>query len=542
MECGELPSGSLRVRHSPHPAESPLAKYCRADYRRFTSSLDRRTDLVPRRSHDFLADLNDSATLRSFIERRAVSPAAIWRLFVDPASLQRQVFNAFDPRPLRMESSKPGEDFHQLHVDLDSVRGDHATVQGLLRKIQLSDAPKCQVLAGHAGSGKSTELSHLKSLLEDVTNDRRFATVVCNTDEDLDRYDIDFPDLLLAMIRQVTRQLAREPYGVKLAMGFLAQRINSLKEVLKTPMEVSSVDLDVGLASITTAVKTSPSLRRTIRNLVDSDAGPWMEAANQLFDSAVSALTAIEGNNWAGLVIIVDGLDKMVDREVNENVSIATGDRKELSPTTRTTERLFVHRSAQMTGLRCHVVYTMPLTLAYSHHEKTIESNYGGRVSVLPMAKISQKPPSNRVHAPGQELFREMIGRRLAKISVREEDVFESTSDRDEIIRLSGGQPTELMRLIAEAVVRGGLPIKDLTIRQLVVLDARSFARNLKSVHWNILDEIQKSGRFVRDDSNESVFRELLDMRAILQYVNDDEWYGVNPIVESIDRNHRNVS
>ena len=30
---------------------------------------------------------------------------------------------------------------------------------------------------------------------------------------------------------------------------------------------------------------------------------------------------------------------------------------------------------------------------------------------------------------------------------------------------------------------------------------------------------------------SDETFRELLASRAILQYVNDEEWYGVNPLI-----------
>jgi hypothetical protein len=38
----------------------------------------------------------------------------------------------------------------------------------------------------------------------------------------------------------------------------------------------------------------------------------------------------------------------------------------------------------------------------------------------------------------------------------------------------------------------------------------------------------------VRNEAQELLFRELLNSRTILQYVNDEEWYGLNPMVASI--------
>jgi len=49
--------------------------------------------------------------------------------------------------------------------------------------------------------------------------------------------------------------------------------------------------------------------------------------------------------------------------------------------------------------------------------------------------------------------------------------------------------------------------------------------------HWRVIEQVRLDAGFSRSEDNEDVFRDLLDSRAILQYVNDKEWYGVNPLV-----------
>ena len=64
----------------------------------------------------------------------------------------------------------------------------------------------------------------------------------------------------------------------------------------------------------------------------------------------------------------------------------------------------------------------------------------------------------------------------------------------------------------------------------------REYARQLRLEHWPILEEIRRHGTFALTKEDEALFRELLASRAILQYVNKQEWYGLNPMVTALKR------
>ena len=76
------------------------------------------------------------------------------------ADLVQRVYQHFGVEPLQPEQS-------ELYVDLDEARGSTGDVSRLENTIRRSGATfTCQVLAGHRGSGKSTELLRLKQRLE----------------------------------------------------------------------------------------------------------------------------------------------------------------------------------------------------------------------------------------------------------------------------------------------------------------------------------------------------------------------------------------
>ncbi len=423
----------------------------------------------------------------------------------------RRIYQVFATRPL-----EPDE--HDLYVDLDDVRGKDNVTRRLADKIRLSAGPTCQVLAGHRGSGKSTELRKLKVDLErDLAGQDRFFVVVCQADEDVDRNDVDFPEVLIALVRQLASQL-KDHLQISLKPSYFKDRLNRLKNLLTSEVSLEKLDLGVGLAQLSLALKSSPDARAKIRELLEPDTSNWLIAANDIIGQAILELRK---KGYAGLVILVDDLDKMIHRPHD----------KAGCPTT---DYLFVHRSAQLTGFKCHVVYTMPLSLAFSHQEQTIKNLYGGFVPVIPMTKIAARPPGRRPHPPGVEKFREIVAARLKKVGATTGALFKSSEVQDELIRLTGGQPSALMMLVREAIITHGLPVDAASLDRARLEGRREYARLLREEHLPVLREIARTGILKRNVANEPIFRELLESRAVLQYINDEEWYGLNPLLADL--------
>lgn len=423
----------------------------------------------------------------------------------------KRIYNAFDPSPLH----KGQQD---LYVDLDEVRGHSGIVSHLKKKILLTDGPSCQVLTGHRGSGKSTELWQLRQALETPSSgaDRMFVVQV-QADDELDRNDIDFPDVLIAMVRQIAGQL-RERADIELKPGYFKDRWQRLKELAFSEVSLDEMELETGMAKITSTIRSSPESRRKIREALEPDTDNWLSAANDIIGEAVLQL---EGKGFRGLVVIVDDLDKMITREIRDTGIL-------------TTERLFIHRSAQLTAFKCHVIYTLPIELAYSHHDANIRRVYGGHLPVVPMTKIETPPPEGKTFAPGIKKFREIISARLTSVGADDDILFQSGKVRDDLIKLTGGQPTELMNFIREALVTDGLPITSHGVKRCRFELMRSYRRQLRADHWLLVEEARRTGQIERTEENEKAFRQLLDSRALLLYRNDEEWYGVNPAIDPL--------
>lgn len=421
----------------------------------------------------------------------------------------KRVYTIFSPSPLSVEQK-------DLYVDLQEVRGENNVIKKLSGFINLSsDISTCQVLAGHKGCGKSTELMRLKAKLE--SDPYKYFVVFCDVYPTLDLNDVDFPDLLLELVHQIAEDL-RNRAAIKLKPSYPKECIERIKRSLQTKIDVESFEIGSDLGKLMGTIKNSPDARHKVRDALEPHTNSLLEAANNVIGQAVLQLSK---KDRSGLVLLVDNLDKMVVRP-KENSNCDTA------------EYLFINRAAQMTALNCHVVYTIPLSLVYSHQEQVIKNQYGGHLPLVPATKVTGPPPESKPYKRGVKKFREIVEKRLTQVDVSIADAFEDETVLPELIRLSGGQPTELMTIVREAIISSGLPITSAALERARREGRREYARMLLAEHVEMIREIAERGSCERKAETEDAFRQLLNSRAILQYVNDGEWYGVNPMVADL--------
>jgi len=415
----------------------------------------------------------------------------------------KKIYRVFDPEPLSVEDI-------ELYVPLDDVRGSSGLVNKLSKTIRYSENPTCQLLAGHIGSGKSTELKRLQQDLE--SGKEKYFTAFCTVLQDIDVEDTDYPDVLIGILRQTACQL-NDKCGIKLKPGYFKQRWEELKDVLGADVSFKDIDLAVGLANISAVIKSSPNTRLEIRKRLEPTLNNWIEAAKDVISKAVLEL---KKKGFSGLVIIADDMDKLsVERRQEIDSSIA--------------ERIFIHRHGQLTALNCHVIYTMPLSLAYSCKERDIASLYNLTAPpVVPMTKIINE--NGKRFKDGFEKFRDVIKKRIKKAGAKE-SIFESEEVQDKIIEYSAGQPRVLMTLIRDSIVEGDLPITLSSVENVARKIIQSYARQLREEHWTIIRQVKKDHTLKRSEKSHSLCMELLASRAILQYRNEKDWYGLNPLL-----------
>lgn len=238
----------------------------------------------------------------------------------EPARTLRDAYNAADP-------AEPLPSGDHRYVDCTDVRGNRDVVQRMFDTITWSNTNTAQLLTGHRGCGKSTELLRLRARLEEAG----YTVVYFEADEDLDINDIIYSDLLLAIARRIESELRKE-HGIELDQKLLENILRWFAEVLYTEDRwrqverelAAEAELGVGLpkgvplvarllARVTGQIKTGHDIREEIRRKLDPQISLLIENVNLLILRATEQLRRM---GRQGLVILIDNLDRITLREL----------------------------------------------------------------------------------------------------------------------------------------------------------------------------------------------------------------------------------
>ena len=435
----------------------------------------------------------------------------------------------------RIDMTNPEE--RQYYIDFAKVRGKKV-INKLQRSIsRLSpNKPTCQLFTGHIGCGKSTELSRLQAELEEDG----FHVVYFQATEDLDNNDVDASDILLAIARQISASLEEseiklKPEGFK---AFLQQTV----DFLQTPIDLSvegefagakgtastekgfELSLPVGIGKITAKAKDSQQTRSKLRQFLE----PQTNQILKLIDEEIIqvAQEKLRERGQKGLVVIVDNLDRIS----YQNTSYSN---KPLP------EYIFVEKGQQLSQIKCHLVYTVPMVLIYSNASSEMEQRLGGgkQTQVLPM--VPTKLRNGEDFSEGMELLREMVLTRAFPELTSEEqkglitEVFDSVETLDRLCRISGGHVRNLLGMLYGCLQEEDPPIAADTLESVIRGYRDSLLLKINDKEWELLFEVDKNQTLKSEDE----YQALLPSLFVFEYHDKDgTWFGLNPLVFETDK------
>ena len=421
-------------------------------------------------------------------------------------------YKACNPsKPLMMGKSED----RQYYIDFSSVRGSKI-IESLKRTITLiaPDEPTCQLFTGHIGCGKSTELFKLKTELEQSG----FHVVYFESSQDLDMADVDVTDILLSIAGQVSESL--EKIKIKLKPSYFANLFHEIGDFLQTPMEFETeAELSLGIGKITAKTKESPKLRRRLREYLEPRTAGILESINkEILDRATAEL---KRRNQAGLVVIVDNLDRLDIRTL---------------PSGRTQpEYLFVDRGEQLRKLNCHLVYTIPLSLIFSNDCETLKNRLGGGIppTILPMVPIRRRDGSECEE--GMALLRKMVIARAFPSEPMEKqlelitEVFDAPETLDRLCRISGGHVRNLMGLLFGCLRHENPPISRECLESVIRENRDYLTSSIDEDEWKLLFQVVQN-QTVRGDVE---YTTLLRSMFVFEYRDKEGcWFGINPALQ----------
>lgn len=434
-----------------------------------------------------------------------------------PAIDIKDAYNAVTLDPL--QSGDP------RYVDCSPARGEEGDiVKTLAWRIDSSKGPMTQLISGHRGCGKSTELLRLVKDLED----KDFLVVYFAADEDLDVGDLVYTDLLVAIIKRLERSLADNDIQIdpRLMNGILMWFAEVVYEWSdeKTVTKTLDTEFELGLkapvllpliakmfAKITGQIQTGRKSRKDIRERLEPQVSQLIARMNEFIQAA---LPEIKRNGYRDLVLVIDNLDRIVLRVLDETTKSTTHD------------ALYLDHAEQLKALDAYMVYTVPISMFYSPKETQLTGSFPN-YAILPMIKVQEEDGNTCKN--GIELLC-----KVAKERIDIEHLF-ANGVVEYLALKSGGMLRDFIRLLAYTIelaqAKGGrIPIDQEIAERAFRRLINEYGRMVPDEHFDLLAKVAKNKHAPNDTEHQSMLYNL----SVLEYMNGDRWCDVHPAIREL--------
>lgn len=414
------------------------------------------------------------------------------------------------------------------YVNCAHVRGEEGIMvtkigEAILKACKAGSKPKTYLFSGHNGSGKSTELKSLEKNL----NKKNLFIIKIDALENLDLEDPNYIDILFAIASEIERQMREK--NMPLSQKLMDNIKNWFSEVVyeKNTEEQIAAGAEAGVemaakvpiigklfAKLMGQLKYSSNERKTIRQKIEPSVSQLMGFINNM---VIEAETILKDKKYLGMVIIYDNLEKM-------KLAFPGGNSNTYSRSTH--ETIFIDNYHHLTGIRCHKIYTVPLSLVYSINHTRLGQLYD-EAYVLPMIKVCETR-SRTSHEEGIGILLQVARKRMDT-----ERLFESSDLIKKIASFSGGNVREFIRILrylVESALPEDIPFKEKDIQFTFRRIIRDYETSPSDRDFELLARVYLNFSISNDNEH---FR-MLNNHFIFAYVNGNTWYDVHPALQEV--------
>ena len=430
-----------------------------------------------------------------------------------PATTLEDAYAAVELFPL--ESDDP------RYVDCAQVRGgpDARLDKVMGWHIEVAKQPVHLFLSGHRGCGKSTELLRLAQRLRK----KDYFVIYFAADEDLDIGDVEYTDVLLSVVKRLERALAEE--GIEVDPKLVRSILLWFAEVVygwTDEQEVGrTLEAEFGLGAtaplpliakmlvrLTGHIKTGRQVRRDVRLKLDPQISQLLERANLFIHSA---LTDLKRKGWKDLVILIDNLDRIALRVLDEETGRTSHD------------AVYLEHADQLKALDAHIVYTVPIPMFYSLKATQLTGAFPNYF-ILPMIKVEEE--DGRPCEEGMGILQEVAEKRIDVHRLLAPGVVEYLAEK------SGGMVRDFIRLLGYTIemssARGGeLPIEKAIAEVAFQRLVNEYGRMVPDEHFPLLARVHREKRVKNDEPHQAMLYNL----SVLEYLDGGRWCDVHPAV-----------
>ncbi|OLT62122.1 P-loop NTPase fold protein [Moorena bouillonii] len=385
------------------------------------------------------------------------------------------------------------------------VQRENSPVEKVITTLEMEDQPAKFLLAGHRGSGKTTELRRIQQELAE-----NYAVIWVDTATALDRYNIGYAEVVVLIGMEVCRQAIKPGWWSNRDQDLLDALENSLTTVIYQDKETDTEQLELPEVLKKLGLIMQRGLTREMSKTLNI-----RPALSEIIDRVNDIIKAAEKDRKQKLLVIVDGLDR------HDYITA-----------------LEMFASPLLTELECHIIYTIPISLRYSpSFRQPMESFQPLDLYNLPVFEWDRNSgPTSTPNQAGRDRLKSVITKRLAKIN--ETDLF--TPDALELLsEKSGGVIRDLIRLArgaCQVALKKKKEYVDTTIAKEAIQEERK-AYTINDYHFKELATVHETGRLTTNTNplpnqkNTVICDELLHNKYVLGYYGDHTWFDVHPII-----------
>jgi len=388
---------------------------------------------------------------------------------------------------------------------------------------------------GHPGVGKSTEMTRLSFHVAD-----KFRTIRFSAQTDLDAAGFKPFDVLLVMMIKLVEEthvlVSSGELRGELSKGLITdiERWFETEKVTRTATKSTGVSASAGIkptpvstalsgllglfAEIKGEMKYTADRKAEITEYRLNTISTLIDLLNRLLDDANRLLTEAKGQEW---LFVGEDFDK-------------PGIKTDL------VEALFISYANIFPDLKTHLVFNIPVALAYSEKVTSL---------TLPSpCIIFDTPVYNQDHTPNEQ-------GRAAVEEVLKHRVDLTLFEKDQMTRLvvaSGGNLRDLFEMTATAsdyaADRNSQTIGERDVSQAITQKRVEYVNSMGSGPYDpqTITYEEKAARLIQIYNNEPssdvadpILHSLLRARAVQEF-NGERWFGIHPlVVDTLIRQHR---
>jgi hypothetical protein len=406
-----------------------------------------------------------------------------------------------------------------LFVDTSTARGDfslkrlyrelHVDNQGRAHTNPASPCKQYILFTGHRGCGKSTELLRTAAYLH---HPDRYYVIHLDCLEKLDSNNLQYPDVLLALVAALLETLKKED-RIVIEQIPLTRLENWFKERVEIHSTLRNFAAGVKAGAkpcsgvpwlgklfgeLTNTINIGSSYREELRLVVRNNFTEFAEAFNQLILAGEEKLRA--AGKGQRILFTVDGTDRLTRQDAT---------------------KLFSKDVHQLTRIKGLFIYCAPIHLL--HQDNGLNANFS-QILRLPMVKIQGRDGED--HKENIKVMRELALRRVP------EQLFDELDTVDELVRKSGGHPRDLLRLLNIAINYADEECIDQRAAEKAIQQlANEYRRFINDADYTRLVQVDLHPD-APDDFTDTQSYDLLSKLTLLEY--GDYFWKSHPLVTTL--------